>query len=230
MNKSVQTMLEMVRGGIAGVPLDITVFYAGEPLDVRFTGSLPFAVTRLPGGDASFVEAARNGGFDYVALFESSGMYRGEDLVALASHLAVGGFDAVWGRRRFAVGAIQESSRLRYRKNVLLGAISYVGSHALSLAYLLLYGRYISDTLSAVRAVRAADAFDPAIDLTDKRANHLLLSELLRRKAEILEIPVQFFPISPERVKRTSPVEGLHALATIVWRRMAGPPPSGNQV
>jgi hypothetical protein len=125
----------------------------------------------------------------------------------------------VWGSRRLSVRDIEESYRLRYRKNALLGAISYFGSHALSLAYLFMYGRYISDTLSAVRAVRAADAFDTGIDLTDKRANHLLLSELLRRKAEILEIPVQFFGISPDRVKRTSPLEGLQALATIVWRR-----------
>ncbi len=220
MNKSVQTMLEMVRGGIARVPLDMTVFYAGDSLDAHFTSRLPFAVVRLPAGDESFAAAARNSGFDYVVLFESSGMYRGEDLVALASHLAVGRFDAVWGSRRLSVRDIQESYRLRYRKNVVLGAISYVGSHALSLAYLLFYGRYISDTLSAVRAVRAADAFDPSIDLTDKRANHLLLSALLRRQAEILEIPVRFFPISPERVKRTSPLDGLDALATIVVRRM----------
>jgi hypothetical protein len=133
----------------------------------------------------------------------------------------MGRLDAVWGSRRLSIRDIQESYRLRYRKNMLLGAISYVGSHALSLAYLFLYGRYISDTLSAVRAVRAADAFDPSLDLTAKRANHLLLSELLRRKAEILEIPVQFFPISPERVKRTNPIEGLHALGTIVWRRLS---------
>jgi hypothetical protein len=59
--------------------------------------------------------------------------------------------------------------------------------------------------------------------LTDKQANHLLLSELLRRKAEILELPVQFFPISPEKVKRTSPLEGVHALGTIVWRRLVSP-------
>ena len=219
-NKVVQTLLEMVRGGIDRVPLDVTVFFAGEPLDTTFAASLPFAVSRLPGGDATFAPVARGGGFDYVALFESSGMYRGEDLVALASQLAVGRFDAVWGSRRLSVRDIQESYRLRYRKNLFLGAISYVGSHALSLAYLFLYGRYISDTLSAVRAVRAADAFDPAIDLTHKRANHLLLSELLRRQAEILELPVQFFPISPERVKRTSPIEGLRALGTIVWRRL----------
>jgi hypothetical protein len=135
----------------------------------------------------------------------------------------MGRFDAVWGSRRLSVRDIQESYRLRYRKNLLLGAVSYVGSHALSLAYLFLYGRYISDTLSAVRAIRAADAFDPRIDLTDKQANHLLLSELLRRKAEILELPVQFFPLSPEKVKRTSPLEGVHALGTIVWRRLVSP-------
>jgi hypothetical protein len=156
-------------------------------------------------------------------MFESSGMYRGEDLVGLASHLAVGRLDAVWGSRRLSVRDIEESYRLRYRTNLLLGAISYAGSHVLSLTYLLLYGRYVSDTLSAVRAVRAADAFDPAIDLTHKNANHLLLSALLRRKAELLETPVQFFPISPERVKRTSPLEGIQALATIVWRRFARP-------
>ena len=180
-NKVVQTLLEMVRGGIDRLPLDVTVFFAGESLELAFTSHLPFAVSRLPGGDATFASVARSGGFDYVALFESSGMYRGEDLVALASQLAIGRFDAVWGSRRLSVRDIQESYRLRYRKNMLFGAISYVGSHALSLAYLFLYGRYISDTLSAVRAVRAADAFDPAVDLTDKRANHLLLSELLQR-------------------------------------------------
>ena len=219
-NKVVQTLLEMVRGGVERLPMDVTVFFSGsDALDATFTASLPFAVTRLSGGDRGFAAAARGGGFDYVALFESSGMYRGEDLVALASHLAMGRLDAVWGSRRLSVRDIQESYRLRYRKNVLLGAVSYVGSHALSLAYLFLYGRYISDTLSAVRAVRAADAFDTGVDLTDKQANYQLLSELLRRKAEILEIPVQFFPISPERVKRTSPLEGLHALATIIWRR-----------
>ncbi len=219
-NKVVQTLLEMVRGGIERVPLDVTVFYAGEPLDSTFAANLPLSVTRLAGGDATFASVARGGSFDYVALFESSGMYRGEDLVAVASQLAMGRFDAVWGSRRLSVRDIQESYRLRYRKSPLLGFISYVGSHVLSLAYLFLYGRYISDTLSAVRAIRAADAFDPRIALTDKQANHLLLSELLRRKAEILELPVQFFPISPERVKRTSPLEGMQALGTILWRRL----------
>ena len=69
------------------------------------------------------------------------------------------------------------------------------------------------------------------VPLTHKRANQHLLARLLRRKAEILEIPVQFFPISPERVKRTRVLEGLQSLATLVadvcrgrpCRRVAAP-------
>ena len=223
-NKLTQTLLEMVRGGLHELPLDVTIFYEGlEPLDPDFVRSLRWTVRQVaPGG---FADAARGGGFDYVILFESSGMYRGDDIVGMASHLANGRFDAVWGSRRLSVRDIEESYRFRYRTNVLLGAISYAGSHLLSLAYLVLYGRYISDTLSAARAIRASDVLDARIDLTHKRANQYLLSDLLRRKAEVLEIPVRFLPISPEKVKRTSPIEGIQSLLAIVWRRIAPPRP-----
>jgi 2-phospho-L-lactate transferase/gluconeogenesis factor (CofD/UPF0052 family) len=224
LNKVTQTLLEMIRGGIDRLAVDLSVFSEGaETLDASFVAELPFTV-RTVAGEPAFREAVRAGDFDYVLLFESSGMYRGEDVVGLASHLTVGRLDAVWGSRRLSVRDIHESYRMRYRSNVLLGAVSYAGSHALSLAYLLLYGRYISDTLSGVRAIRAADALEAAVPLTHKRANQYLLSALLRRRAEILELPVGFYPISPERVKRTSPLEGLQSLATIVWRRLAAPP------
>ena len=215
LNKVTETMLEMVRGGIEGQPLEATVFCLDPcDLDPAFVGRLPFAV-RVAADSAAFLDAVRTDGYDYVGLFESSGMYRGEDLVALAAVLAQGRLDAVWGSRRLSVRDIHESYRARYGRHLVLGAVSFLGSHVLSLAYLFLYGRYVSDTLSAVRAVRASDALAAGIDLTHKHANHHLLSRLLRRRAEILELPVQFLPISPERVRRTSALEGLQALATL---------------
>ena len=220
-NKVTQTLLEMVRGGVEAQPLEISVFcLAPCVLDETFLRRLPFTV-RTVADSAAFLDAVRAGAFDYVGLFESSGMYRGEDLVALASHLTVGRLDAVWGSRRLSVRDIRDSYRLRYEHNALLGAMSYAGSHLLSLAYLLLYGRYISDTLSAVRAVRAGDALAAGIDLTHKRANQHLLSRLLRRRAELLELPVHFVPISPEKVKRTSALDGLQSLMTILALRFA---------
>ena len=115
-------------------------------------------------------------------LFESSGMYRGEDLVALISPLMSGRLDAVWGSRRLSVNDIEASYRLRYHHKALLGSISYVGSHVLSAAYLLLFGRYISDTLSGVRAVRAGFLTSLPVAPDDKLANQYLLSRAASRE------------------------------------------------
>jgi 2-phospho-L-lactate transferase/gluconeogenesis factor (CofD/UPF0052 family) len=223
LNKVTQTLLEMVRGGIAHVPVDVTVFHSAvEPLDAPVAARLPFEVRHLRDGERSFAAAARDGGFDYVLLFESSGMYRGEETVPLLTPLVPGRLDAVWGSRRLSLRDIEESYRFRYSASAVGGAISYLGSHTLSLACLMFYGRYVSDTLSGVRAIRAADVLDPRVNLAHKNANHVLLSRLLRRKAEVLEIPVRFVPLSPERVKRTSPLDGLQALATLVTQRFIG--------
>ena len=224
LNKITQTLLELVRGGIGDVPVDVTVFYPGATaLDARLAARLPFAVEHLPLGARSFAERARPGGYDYVLLFESSGMYRGEETVPLLAQLASGRLDAVWGSRRLSVRDIEESYRFRYHRNLLAGTISYLGSYVLSLACLVLFGRYLTDTLSGVRAIRASDAFDHGVDLAAKHANHVLIAQLLRRKAEILELPVRFVPLSPERVKRTSALDGLRALGILVKHRVVAP-------
>jgi hypothetical protein len=223
--KVVQSILEMIRGGIRDLPVALSVFYeAPAVLEPSFVASLGFPVTKLEGSaverDRQFRAAVAQGAFDYVLLFESSGMYNGEDIANLASHLTLGRLDAVWGSRRLSVTDIHESYRLKYRHRAMLGALSYVGSHLLSLTYLALYGRYISDTLSAVRVVRAPDALRLPGLLTDKLANQHLLSVLLRRKAEMFEVPVQFFSLSPAQVRRTSPLDGLRAWATVLAGRV----------
>jgi hypothetical protein len=221
----------MIRGGLSGVPADVTVFYSGcGMLDPDLAARLPFALTYLGDGVDGFADAARAGRFDYVLLFESSGMYRGEETVPLLAQLVTGRLDAVWGSRRLSVRDIEESYRFRYHRNAVGGAVSYVGSYLLSLACLLLYGRYIADTLSGVRAIRAADALDAGVDLTGRSVNHTLLASLLRRKAEILELPVRFFPLSPNRVKRTRAIDGLRALGILLARRLSpGPAPAAPQ-
>jgi hypothetical protein len=224
-NKVVQTILEMVRGGIRELPVDLTIFHDGPwDIDPGFVASLGFPVRRLDGDederDRQLRAALEQEAFDYVILFESSGMYNGEDIATLASHLNLGRLDAVWGSRRLSVRDIHESYRLKYRQRALLGAISYAGSHALSLLYLALFGRYVSDTLSAARAVRVADATGLPVPLTHKLANQHLLSGLLQRKAEMFEVPVQFFSISPEQVRRTTPLDGIRAVLTAVRARV----------
>lgn len=224
-NKVVQTVLEMVRGGIRDLPVTLTVFHDGpDAVDKGFVVSPGFPVRRLEGNelerDRTFRTILRDEAFDYVILFDSSGMYNGEDIATLASHLNLGRLDAVWGSRRLSVRDIHESYRLKYRHRTTLGAISYAGSHVLSLLYLALFGRYVSDTLSAARAVRVADAVALPVPMTHKLANQHLLSALLRRRAEMFEVPVQFFSISPAQVRRTTPLDGMRAVVTAVKARL----------
>lgn len=224
LNKLSQSLLEMLRGGLQQVPVDVTAFYAHpQSLDETFVHSLPFPVRNLgahhsPGDAFRKAIRPRDHAFDYAVLFESSGMYNGEDIVGLLTPLAMGRLDAVWGSRRLSVKEIEASLRLRYRHHVLLRMLSYVGSHLLSLAYLLFYGRYISDTLSGARAVRTRFVTD--VDLDHKLSNQYVLSAMLGEKADVLETPVQFLPLSPERVRRTSVIEGLRSLGVIAWRRL----------
>ena len=153
-----QTLLEMVRARVQDVAIDLTAFYGGvDEIEPAFASRFPFAVRWLGGGsavDGELRRALADGAFDYVLIFESSGMYNGEDLVAIAAPLAFGRLDAVWGSRRLSLRDIEASLRLRYQHRAGLRLASTIGSHLLSAAYLVLYGRYISDTLSGVRAVR----------------------------------------------------------------------------
>lgn len=227
-NKIAQTALEMVRGGIRDLKVEVTVFHASETaMDEELVRRLPFRLSRVAAAEEDMDREVRSvlarGDVDYLILFDSSGMYNGEDVAGLASHLTLGRLDAVWGSRRLSVRDIDESYRLKYEKKAVLGAISYAGSHLLSLLYLALYGRYISDTLSGARAVRATDALALPCPLTSKLANHHLLPILLRRRAEMQEIPVQFFAISPERVRRTSIGDGLRAIGAAVAGRLKRP-------
>jgi 2-phospho-L-lactate transferase/gluconeogenesis factor (CofD/UPF0052 family) len=227
-NKLAQTVLEMVRAGIHELPLDVTVFYSGsEALEAEFAATLPITVRAAGTSPATrFPRPLLDGGYDYVVLFEASGMYNGEDIVSLAAYLSSGRLDAVWGSRRLSVNDIEASIRLRYKHKPWLRFASAVGSHLLSAVYLVLYGRYVSDTLSGVRAIRLRHVASLDVDIDDKMLNQRLLSGLLKQRAEILETPVRFYSMSPGQVRRTSIMEGIHALTTIVRERLRPAAPS----
>src|SRR5262249_47612715 len=77
-SKVSQTLLEIVRARVQDLALDVTVFYGGvEELDRQVIAPFPFAIRWLGAGtsDQEFRRIIAGGMFDYVAIFESSGMY-----------------------------------------------------------------------------------------------------------------------------------------------------------
>jgi 2-phospho-L-lactate transferase/gluconeogenesis factor (CofD/UPF0052 family) len=221
-SKVLQTLLELFRGGIDRAQVDVTVFYASdEPVPAAVAADLPFTLRPLdrPALDAQFRKIVRDEQPDYVGLFDSSGMYNGEDVIGLLAQLPLDAPEAVWGSRRLSVREIRESTSLRYRRAPLLGLLSYAGSHLLSVLYLLGYGRYVSDTLSEARILRSSYLLRCGVDVAHKDLNHHLLAAVLRDKAEIRELPVTFLPLSPARVRRTGVGDGLAAVWTILRLR-----------
>jgi hypothetical protein len=220
LNKIGQTLIEMIRAGVADIPCTIEVFYqSAQTFDRRFVDALPFRTRNLAREGHTWFDIVQNEPFDYVVLFESTGMYQGADIVYLLQHLRAGRVDAIWGSRRLSINDIRMAYRLLHHKTPIRGAISYVGSHLLSLTCLALYGRYISDTLSGARAIRTAYLRENRLDPTQPGANFRVLSALLRDRAELFEAPVHYFPISPEKVRQTSTGEGLGAIVTLIAHR-----------
>lgn len=232
-DKLAQTLLEATRAGFERAAVDATFFYASDAtLPGELTAALPFATKNVRaagvanasqgrGTDTnSFRAAVAAGAFEYVALFESSGMYRGEDLVDLLALLRTGRVDAAWGSRRLSLQDVRESYRVRYEKSPLLGALSGLGSNALSLATLALYGRYVTDTLSGARAVRRELLERVGFALEDKSLNHRLIAGVLGSGGELFETPVHFLSMAPEQAKRTTVGDGLRALGVLVAGRL----------
>lgn len=222
-DKVAQTLLEATRAGLADVRVRPVFYYQGDAvLDAELAAVLPLRLQVVPAGGAALIDAVLADNPDFVILFESSGMYRGEDIVSLAGLLSSGRLDAAWGSRRLSMRDIRESYQLRYQRSRVLGTVSYLGSYLLSLTFLFLFGRYISDTLSGARAVRARYLHDITMPLDDKRLNFNLLSRILRDQAEIFETPVQFFSLSPEKANRTTVGDGLRSVLEILKWRLRG--------
>jgi len=226
-NKIVQTIREMQRAKIELYPCDVTVFYSSnreisDSLVAESDLSLCYVAPSTDGetNNQQLVAKAVASDHDFVCMFESSGMYFGSDIVALVANLNQEKVDAVWGSRRLSLTDIHQSYRYRYRSHLLKGSVSYIGSHVLSLAYLVCYGRYISDTLSGLKLVKT-EHLDRSSDwIDDPSANQYLLARLLRSDGRSFEVPVDFLPMSPDQVSRTGAMDGIRALRVIVMQRI----------
>ena len=122
LNKITQTLLEMVRGGIEDVPVDVTVFYEGAAArrGVRRPAAVPACApsNATPSGSSARPCATRASTTSCCS--SRPGCTAARTSSTLASHLSVGRLDAVWGSRRLSVRDIDESLRFRYRHNTLL--------------------------------------------------------------------------------------------------------------
>jgi len=166
---------------------------------------------------------------DIVLFFPADLEYFEQDLYSIVFSIVKNNFKVVFGTR--AVKCTDLSSQLSavYNGRYLPYIISKYGGMLLSIVTLLLYNRYVSDTLTSIKGfdaefLRSLDLRSNGMDLDTE-----IVAKVCRRRVYILEIPVEYTARTKAQGKKSTPLQGIKAVWSLISWRFA-PLPSGRPV
>ncbi len=154
---------------------------------------------------------------DLILFYPADGEYRATDLYNVAGSILGHRYPVVFGTR-----AIKTSLEDRLRQ-VYGGGVAYTlskyGGMLLSMLTLLLYNRYLSDTLTGVKGFDAKALRDLDLKGTGPDLDLELVAKLSRANRYILEIPVDFKPRTRAEGKKTTIADGFRAVWALLRYR-----------
>lgn len=152
---------------------------------------------------------------DYVLVQDADLEYDPRDYLPMLKELGKGGKAAVYGSR--VMGRMREESfSMLPGKHPNQGFGPYLAGMVLSLWTLLLYGRYISDTLTAYK-IYPRSLFEGVKIVTHGfETDHEITARLVRMGYEIYEVPISYEPRSRAEGKKIRAIDGLIALWTLL--------------
>jgi len=156
---------------------------------------------------------------DIVLFYPADLEYREGDLYNVVFSILRNGFKVVFGTR--AVKCTDLTSRLKtvYGGKRLPYLVSKYGGILLSTTTLFLYNRYVTDTLTSIKGfegkfVRSLDLRSNGMDLDAE-----IVAKTARRREYILEVPVEYQARTKAEGKKSTPLQGLQTLWSLVsWR------------
>jgi 2-phospho-L-lactate transferase/gluconeogenesis factor (CofD/UPF0052 family) len=159
------------------------------------------------------IEKARG---DIIVFFPADLEYQEKDIYPVVLSIARSNFSAVFGTR--AVKCTDLSGRLKsiYGKSRGLYLVSKYGGMLLSTATLFLYNRYVTDTLTSVKGFDARLLRSLNLQSDGMNLDTEIVAKLCRRGHYILEIPVEYKARTKMEGKKSTPMDGLKALFTLI--------------
>lgn len=137
------------------------------------------------------IERARG---DYVMIQDADLEYDPRDYAPMLEALLSGRGDIVYGNR-YAAGLLGG-------KHAQQSWTAYVGGRSLSLAALASTGRYLADTVTALKVFPRALLVQLALETTGFELDHEITAKVLARKQRIVEVPIRYFPRSKAEGKK----------------------------
>ena len=210
------TLLERIKlVDLAPLGIDkevIVVDDCSKDRTAEIAASVPGAtLKRLPvnGGKGSAVRAgiALATG-EYLIIQDADLEYDPNDYVPMLQALLSGRGDVVYGSRYLGRGRHPNQS-----------LAAYVGGRSLSLAALVFTGRYLTDTVTALKLFHRNQIAALELETSGFELDHEITARMAHRGARFVEVPIRYSPRSREEGKKIGMRDWFVAVRTFVRYR-----------
>lgn len=158
----------------------------------------------------------REAGGEYFLVQDADLEYDPGDYIPMLDMLGAGDKLAVYGSRTlhaYDKGVIRGLIGSRHEKQ---GLGPWLANVALTLWTMLLYGRFITDTLTAYKLYPASAFKQFSVVTAGFETDHEITAKLIRRGISIVEVPIHYTPRSKAEGKKINALDGLKAIWTLL--------------
>jgi glycosyltransferase involved in cell wall biosynthesis len=179
-------------------------------------------ISKPNGGKGSAVRAgiARATG-RYLMIQDADLEYDPRDYLPMLAALQSPSVDAVYGSRYQALPGSGPFRRLVGRKNPAQTWAAYLGGRSLSLIALATTGRYLSDTVTALKLFPTPLIQSLPLETTGFETDHEITARLLAAGKRIVEVPISYHPRSKAEGKKIGLRDWVIGTSTF-WRYRRG--------
>jgi dolichol-phosphate mannosyltransferase len=132
---------------------------------------------------------------EYLIIQDADLEYEPQDYVPMLEALLSGRGDVVYGSRYMGGGFFGA-------KHPQQSWPAYLGGRSLSLTALVCTGRYLTDTVTALKLFRRETLLELDLHTTGFELDHEITAKILARGHRIVEVPIRYFPRSREEGKK----------------------------
>jgi dolichol-phosphate mannosyltransferase len=145
---------------------------------------------------------------EYLIIQDADLEYDPQDYLPMLRPLLDGRAAIVYGSRYLGRG--------RYPNQSL---VAYLGGRSLSVVAWLFTGRYLTDTVTALKLFRRDEIAGLPLETTGFELDHEITARMLARRRRIVEVPIRYYPRSRAEGKKIGVRDWFRAVATFARYR-----------